>query len=329
MPIVKFKARGRLCYQFNRVIGGRRIRINKILPKEWTRAQADEYDRIHSARIIADASGLERGSPYIEDAIHLYLTERVPQLKSAQSVHDDFFICHEYYAGKTFADLRDISKIYTLDMTNKLAAATIVKRLSLIRAACRFAWKHHDMGTDDPGARMHLPKVNNARHYYIDRPQMIRIARRMSIRSRRVLIIAFYSGMRRGEIFAADLERNTFCLSDTKNSSPRHVPVHPKAAVYARACAIKKPLSMGWASHAFKIAATAVGMGHLRFHDMRHSSAAEMLKSEIQLYTVGKVLGHKSIRSTQRYAHLTTEALRDAVSKIGQKSSHSHIKKTA
>lgn len=329
MPIVKFKARGRLCFQFNRVIGGQRIRINKILPKEWTRAQADEYDRIHSAKIIADASGLERGSPLIEDAVHLYLTERGPQLKSHQSVMDDLAICHPYYAGKTFDDLRDISKIYTLDMAGQLANATVVKRLALIRAACRWAWKHHDMGTTEPGARMHLPKVANDRHNYISRRQMIQIARKMAVSTRRVLIIAFYSGMRRGEIFSFALEGNVFKLADSKNSSPRDVPVHRKAAVYARALVNKNTVSMHWASQSFKAAAKSAGMGHLCLHDMRHSSASEMISNGIPLYTVGAILGHQSTRSTQRYAHLTTETLRDAVSKIGQKSSHNQVAKGA
>jgi site-specific recombinase XerD len=48
-------------------------------------------------------------------------------------------------------------------------------------------------------------------------------------------------------------------------------------------------------------------------------AAGEMVNGGVDLYTVGKVLGHRDARSTQRYAHLTTETLTAAVGTIGKK----------
>ncbi|WP_312539374.1 tyrosine-type recombinase/integrase [Achromobacter mucicolens] len=59
--------------------------------------------------------------------------------------------------------------------------------------------------------------------------------------------------------------------------------------------------------------------GHLRFHDLRHSAASQMINDKVDLYTVGAVLGHKSAASTKRYAHLATEAIKTAHSQIGKK----------
>ncbi|WP_223850545.1 tyrosine-type recombinase/integrase [Bordetella hinzii] len=73
-------------------------------------------------------------------------------------------------------------------------------------------------------------------------------------------------------------------------------------------------------SKQFKAAAREVGLGHLRFHDLRHSAASEMINSKVDLYTVGAVLGHKSAASTKRYSHLATETIGQAVAKIGKKS---------
>ncbi|MEY1589742.1 tyrosine-type recombinase/integrase [Burkholderia sp. Bmkn7] len=60
--------------------------------------------------------------------------------------------------------------------------------------------------------------------------------------------------------------------------------------------------------------------GHLgvRFHDLRHSVASEMINAGIDLYTVAGVLGHKTTTSTRRYAHLVTDRLAEAVKKIGR-----------
>ena len=51
----------------------------------------------------------------------------------------------------------------------------------------------------------------------------------------------------------------------------------------------------------------------LRRHDMRHTLASWMVMSGEGLPIVGKQLGHVSMQSTQKYAHLATEATRSAL----------------
>src|SRR3990170_3670345 len=48
-------------------------------------------------------------------------------------------------------------------------------------------------------------------------------------------------------------------------------------------------------------------------HDLRHTFATRLVQSGIDLYTVAKLLGHKDIRMTQRYAHHCPESLRHGV----------------
>ena len=44
-----------------------------------------------------------------------------------------------------------------------------------------------------------------------------------------------------------------------------------------------------------------------------------MVNAGVDLYTVGKVLGHRDARSTARYSHLTPETLAEAIGRIGRK----------
>ena len=43
-----------------------------------------------------------------------------------------------------------------------------------------------------------------------------------------------------------------------------------------------------------------------RFHDLRHTAASYLVMNGATLYETGEVLGHKSIQTTKRYAHLST-----------------------
>jgi site-specific recombinase XerD len=61
-----------------------------------------------------------------------------------------------------------------------------------------------------------------------------------------------------------------------------------------------------------------VGLQAFYFHDLRHSAASEMVNAGVDLFVVGKVLGHRDSRSTERYSHLTAARLADAVGMIGR-----------
>ena len=47
----------------------------------------------------------------------------------------------------------------------------------------------------------------------------------------------------------------------------------------------------------------------LRIHELRHPAASFMVNSGVDLFAVGKVLGHADHKSTMRYSYLTNETL--------------------
>ncbi|MBB3965728.1 site-specific integrase [Rhizobium metallidurans] len=63
------------------------------------------------------------------------------------------------------------------------------------------------------------------------------------------------------------------------------------------------------------------GLSDVRLHDLRHTFASHAVIDGTHLAVVSKLLGHKSITTTMRYAHLNDPALRQASEQIGGKMS--------
>jgi len=338
MPITRDKQNNCWRFEFDRRVPGKgRVRARKRLPGTWNRAQADAFDRNESARLYALASGTERPQGGIEDAVAWYAKERLPELKSGKRIAQELALIHWAYKGRTLAQLPEVCSAIRARYDGKHKPATVRNRLCYLTSACRWGWKVHDMCAHDPAARVKMPKVDNARQVYTDRATVLHAARWMGQQgerdsavghlARRVILVAFYSGMRLDEQLRAVPSAIGWTLSDTKNGQPRIVPIHPRVAHLARAwppCRadknghpkpIKARTVQGW----WDKARTALELGDLHIHDLRHSTASEMINAGEDLYTVGAVLGHKSSQSTKRYAHLATRTLAAALSKVGRR----------
>lgn len=59
-----------------------------------------------------------------------------------------------------------------------------------------------------------------------------------------------------------------------------------------------------WSDREWKPAVEASGVGHTRIHDLRHTFASWLLQAGVSLAEVGKLLGHMSTQTTDKYAHL-------------------------
>lgn len=330
MPITRHHT-GLWYYQFDRVINGSRQRANRLLPQGTTRAQALEYDRRETARLFQLATGGKKPEPLIAEAVLLYLEHHAPNLKNHDDIVAALQILEPFTQGRKLSELPEVAAAYMKASTVK--PATTKNRLAYLRAACRWAWKNHNLGEHDPAERMVLPKVKNARHVYLTREQALRVFRRMGLSwSRDAARVAFYTGWRISMVLIAtplETHQGLFLyIADSKNGEPQLVPVHSKVEHLVRRH--WPPAVTKWTvSKAVKAALREEGLGHARLHDLRHSAASEMINNDVDLYTVGKVLGHKSAVSTARYAHLAANKLQAAVARIGARNSHPGQKKRA
>lgn len=107
-----------------------------------------------------------------------------------------------------------------------------------------------------------------------------------------------------------------------KGNRLRHVPLN-KAALYALArlkkLAPKSDLVCpGMKEHRewWDAARREAGITYLRWHDLRHTFASRLVMNGVDVYRVKQLLGHGSVVTTERYAHLSAKHLAVAVEKL-------------
>jgi len=70
---------------------------------------------------------------------------------------------------------------------------------------------------------------------------------------------------------------------------------------------------------AFTKAVKESGLQDFHFRDLRHTFATRLAQAGVDLYKIGKLLGHNDVSTTQRYAHHCPESLRSGVDILTEK----------
>lgn len=329
MPIETITKNGKRRYRwtFERVIQDRRVRKTKLLPAGISAAEADKLGRQWEVETYAIESGVKKAVVTIGECVRLHFQDEGSNWKDLRArsqimekyapeyEHQDAMDLHEW--SVEFIGYMRASMDRAGNPKRPMSDKTIANTLGYLRAAIKYAHTKGKIAHDET-SRIVVPKFDNERHIYKGRREMLEIAKACKDRETRAAVrVAFYSGMRLSEILRAKVTRHGFDLRTTKNGRPRIVPIHPKIAVIARR--IRFTLTDKALKYRWTVARNKAGYGDLRFHDLRHSAASEMINAGIDLYTVGGVLGHKTTASTRRYAHLVTEKLEDAVNRIGKR----------
>jgi len=74
---------------------------------------------------------------------------------------------------------------------------------------------------------------------------------------------------------------------------------------------------------------TAAGIEDFHWHDLRHTFASPLVMSGVDIFTVCRLMRHKNVQVTMRYAHLADKHLAAAVGKLAQGVTGSDTRKQA
>jgi integrase len=156
------------------------------------------------------------------------------------------------------------------------------------------------------------------------------------IEAANIMRLALYTGMRRGEMFKLkwndiDFQRGFIAIRNPKGGVSQKIPLneqarkvlenHPKTE--GKENVFLRPDGEPFTDIRRRVnpikQAAGIPDDFRALHGLRHSYASMLASSgKVDLYTIQKLLTHKSPLMTQRYAHLRDAALRDASTLAGQ-----------
>ncbi len=120
-----------------------------------------------------------------------------------------------------------------------------------------------------------------------------------------------------------DWQNRAVKLEQTKNGESRHVFLNDEAFQALRGLPMRIdtdvlfPIDKWQLSKAFRKSCSEAKLEDFRLHDLRHTFASYQAMAGVQARTLQALIGHKDVRMTGRYSHLSDAHLRAAVNAIG------------
>ncbi|MGD0663760.1 MAG: site-specific integrase [Syntrophorhabdales bacterium] len=240
--------------------------------------------------------------------------------------------------------LREITLHHMETLKNRMmdagrAAATVRYALAVVRQLFHFAADHGLYDGQEPTRKVKKPTSDNKRTRFLSKEEaqlVLDALQGRSVEAHNMALFSLHTGARLGEITAlrwGDVNFQTRALTfrDTKNKDSRHARM--TQAVFemlfslqrGRADALVFPGRGGkqkaGVSCTFNRVVDSLGLNtgiadrrqRVCFHSLRHTFASWMLEAGASIYTVSKLLGHKTIVMTERYGHVSDGTLQDAV----------------
>lgn len=239
-----------------------------------------------------------------------------------------------------FGDLRlqditplSIEKYRAERLKTGVTKSTLNRELTIMKKMFNLAidWKFADQ---NPAAKVKLfSEKDTQKEKIITEQEEAKLLSESPDYLKPILLTALYAGMRRGEILKlkwrqVDLDKRCVRTINTKGGKSRVIPIN--SLLFQELLKVKRqnrnseyvfpnpkteqPFTE--LKKSFKAACKRAGIEDLRFHDLRHTFATRLVESGSDIVTVRDLLGHFSVRVTQRYTHSSQKRKEKAVERL-------------
>lgn len=222
-----------------------------------------------------------------------------------------------------------------LDTMPDLSASTRARRLAALRSF--FTWaRSRRLVSVDPTAGLEVTRTGRKLPDYLSREELARLLDGiLSLRDRAMFSLIYSAGLRVSEAMGLDwkdidLEKGEFLIHGKGNKdrigliSPATAPFLQKyweslphvaiGAVFCSQASGQRLKTDGVRYLLARYSLRTLGRA-VHPHALRHSSATHLLDQGIDIRTIQEFLGHATIATTQIYAHVSKEHLRQEITR--------------
>jgi len=214
----------------------------------------------------------------------------------------------------------------------KVKGPTINRELACLRNLFTIAKKLGDFNGKNPVMEVDFFKEPKREEYILNKAEIDRLIEVAANHLKPIIILALNTGLRRSEILSlkwadVDFEKNEIFIKKTKSGKPHKIPMNPflKDLLFGlehdSEYIFYNPKTKTWIRDiktAWKTARKDARLpDSFRFHDLRHCAGTYMIQGGIDIITAKEILGHASVRTTERYLHTTSENKKKAANVLG------------
>jgi integrase len=298
-----------------------RKRLHRRLPAGATASDARRIEAELIRALHAGATARQPsipGDPLIDDLMAVYLVH-AESLRSPETAKHHAERIAPWTKGRRASEAQEVAAEIRDDLLVGYAPATVNRSLGALKKALAMAWERRKTPVDYSSLVKRIPE-NNERTVYLGMEEVKLIADHASENVRAAIWIALLTGCRRGEICKIEAQhiledRIRLPAGNTKTLRYREVPIVPALRPWLEYLPL--PISFEGVKTGFRRAREAAGYPDVHFHDLRHSCATILLGFGVDMATVREILGHTSVKTTERYAHVLVEPQRAALAKLG------------
>jgi integrase len=312
---IDYRLNGR---RFKRRIGPNKKLAEQVLMDIEVKQAKGDYLGIHEVKkvLFSDCLG-----EYLEWA----QVNKAPNTYAMNRYYADRL--RETFSGYLSALTAKQVENYKVKRRATVSPATVNRELALLKHMCTKAVEWGSLKVN-PLRSVRLLKEPPGRLRYLTQHEEETLVDACSSHLSPIVMTALHTGMRKSEILGlkwqdVDFRAKTITVHRTKNNELRVIPMNQ--TLYDEVLQLPRRLHSAYifchedgerydeVKRSFKTACRKVGITDFRFHDLRHTFASHLVMNGINLKTVQYLLGHKDIRMTLRYAHLSGEHLQAAV----------------
>ena len=225
-----------------------------------------------------------------------------------------------------------ISRYKVLRKDESAAPSSVNRELSMLSKAFSLAVREWEWLRDNPVSRVPREKEDNEIDRWLTKDEESRLLGNSPEWLHDIISFALNTGLRQDELLSLEwnrvnLFRKTILIQRTKNGKPKTLPLNKVALdVLNRRLKVKsikndlvffnrngKKINDDNLRMSFYSVMKKALIKDFRWHDLRHTFATRLAQAGVDLYKISKLLGHKDIKMTQRYAHHCPDSLRDGV----------------